>query len=48
MGLEGSPITTDDLGGVRQERLQEVIGDLIAAKPGGDGTTEFSLYHYSL
>lgn len=47
-GLEDSLVTTDDLGGVRQERLREVIAALIAAKVGGDGATEFSLHHFSL
>ena len=41
-------ITTDDLGGVRQERLLQVIADLISGKPAGDGSTEFSHHHYSL
>lgn len=47
-GLEDSLVTTDDLGGVRQERLREVIAALIVAEPGGDGASEFSLHHYSL
>ena len=47
-GLEDSLVTTDDLGGVRQERLREVIAALIVGKPDGDGITEFSLHHYSL
>ncbi len=47
-GLEDSLVTTDDLGGVRQERLREVIAALIVAKPDGDEATEFSLHHYSL
>ena len=41
-------VTTDDLSGVRQEKLREVIAGLIAEAPGGDDTTEFSLHHYSL
>lgn len=48
MGLEDSLVTTDDLGGVRQERLRKVISDLISANAGGDGASEFSLHHYSL
>ena len=47
-GLEDTLVTTDDLGGVRQERLREVIAALIGAKVGGDEATEFSLHHYSL
>jgi len=47
-GLEDSLVTTDDLGGVRQEKLREVIAALIAATVSGDGATEFSLHHYSL
>ena len=47
-GLENSLVTTDDLGGVRQERLREVIAALIDGRPDGDGVTEFSLHHYSL
>ena len=47
-GLEDSLVTTDDLGGVRQEKLREVIAALIVARPDGDGATEFSLHHYSL
>ena len=47
-GLEDSLVTTDDLGGVRRERLREVIDNLVALEAGGDETTEFSLHHYSL
>jgi hypothetical protein len=47
-GLEDNLVTTDDLGGVRQERLREVIAALISTKPDGDGASEFSLHHYSL
>jgi hypothetical protein len=46
--IEDSLVTTDDLGGVRQERLRQVIADLINENPGGDGPNEFSLHHYSL
>lgn len=41
-------LTTDDLGGVSQERLQEVVDALLAAAPGGDQASGFSLHHYSL
>ena len=41
-------VTTDDLGGIREERLQQVIADLVSGKPGGDGKTEFSSHHYCL
>ena len=47
-GLENNLVTSDDLGGVRHERLREVIAALIGANPGGDSTSEFSLHHYSL
>ena len=43
-----SLVTTDDLGGVRQDRLRDVIADLIGGGLGGDKTTEFSSHHYSL
>ena len=46
--LKHDLITTDDLGGIRQDRLQQLIADLVAGKPGGDGANEFSLHHYSL
>ena len=41
-------LTTDDLAGVRQERLKQVIADLTTGEPGGDGGQEFSLHHYRL
>jgi exodeoxyribonuclease V alpha subunit len=41
-------LTTDDLAGVRQERLKQVIADLTRGEPGGDGGQEFSLHHYRL
>ena len=41
-------VTTDDLSGVRQERLRAVIGALIDKELGGDPTTGFSRHHYSL
>lgn len=44
----GSLVTTDDLGGVRQERLSQVVADLTAGNPGGEGGSEFSLHHYCL
>lgn len=46
--LADSLLTTDDLAGVRQERLKQVIVDLIAGKPSGDSRQEFSLHHYRL
>ena len=46
--LEDNLVTTDDLGGVRQERLRQVVADLIAGKCRSDGGQEFSLHHYSL
>lgn len=47
-GLEGVLLTTDDLGGIRREKLQKVLADIVYGKIGGDGTTEFSKHHYSL
>lgn len=41
-------VTTDDLGGVRQERLREVIGALIDQELSGDPSTGYSRHHYSL
>jgi hypothetical protein len=46
--LEDNLVTTDDLDGVRQERLHQVVADLIAGKCRSDGGQEFSLHHYSL
>jgi len=46
--LEDNLVTTDDLGGVRQERLRQVVADLIAGKCRSDGGQEFSAHHYSL
>lgn len=47
-GLEGVLVTTDDLSGIRRERLQQVIADLLSGTPAGDGSTEFSRHHYTL
>jgi hypothetical protein len=47
-GLAEYLVTTDDLGGVRRERLGQVIADLVAGRPEGDGGHDFSLHHYSL
>ena len=38
--------TTDDLGGVRQGKLREVISAIIAGELAGDKTSGFSLHHY--
>ena len=46
--LADSLLTTDDLGGVRLERLRQVIADLCAGGPSGDGGQAFSGHHYSL
>jgi hypothetical protein len=46
--LEDSLVTTDDLGGVRQETLRQVVADLLAGKLSGDGGQEFSSHHYNL
>ena len=47
-GIAENLVTTDDLGGIRQEKFQQVITALIAGVLGGDKTTGFSLHHYSL
>jgi hypothetical protein len=41
-------VTTDDLGGVRQERLGQVIRDLVSGNLGGEDGHGFSFHHYSL
>ena len=46
--LADSLLTSDDLGGVRLERLRQVISDLCAGDPSGDGGQAFSGHHYSL
>jgi hypothetical protein len=47
-GLLDVLITTDDLGGVRQDRLRQVVADLVAARLVGDGGADFSRHHYVL
>jgi exodeoxyribonuclease V alpha subunit len=48
-GLAEVLLTTDDLGGVRHERLQEVISHLQRGQLEGDpDSQEFSNHHYSL
>ena len=47
-GIAENLVTTDDLGGIRQEKIQQVITALIAGVLGGDKTTGFSQHHYSL
>ena len=46
-GLSDVLVTTDDLNGVRHERLMQVLGDLLAIRPAGDAG-DFSRHHYSL
>ena len=46
--LDDSLVTTDDLGGVRLERLRQVVADLRAGGPSGDAGQAFSGHHYSL
>jgi ATP-dependent exoDNAse (exonuclease V) alpha subunit len=41
-------ITTDDLGGVRQDRIEHLIEDLIKQKPGGVREEGLSHHHYTL
>jgi exodeoxyribonuclease V alpha subunit len=48
-GLADSLVTTDDLGGLRHERLLAVIEDIIRDSIGGDpNVREFSDHHFSL
>jgi ATP-dependent DNA helicase RecQ len=47
-GLAGFLLTTDDLGGVRQDRIRRVIDDMTVGQLSGDGSSEFSAHHYSL
>lgn len=47
-GIADRLVTTDDLGGVRQGRLAQVIGAMIDHELGGNGSTEFSRHHYKL
>ena len=46
--LEDKLVTTDDLGGVSQDKLDRVIADLTTDKPGGESDSGFSLHHYQL
>lgn len=48
MGHGEKLVTTDDLGGVKQENLSRVVSNLINDKLGGDSSTEYSLHHYTL
>ncbi len=47
-GLADRLVTTDDLGGVRQEKLHDVVGAVVEAAPAGDPDSGFSLHHYCL
>ena len=48
-GLGDSLVTTDDLGGLRHERLLVVIDDIVKGTIKGDpGAREFSDHHYTL
>lgn len=40
-------VTTDDLGGVRQERIDQVVNDLVAQRPGGTREGGLSHHHYT-
>ena len=46
-GLKGTLVTTDDLAGVKHEKVQQVITDIVAGKLKGDDGT-FSKHHYTL
>lgn len=47
-GLGEYLVTTDDLGGVRQEKLGDVMSALLTATLAGETDSGFSLHHYSL
>ena len=48
-GLGNVLVTTDDLSGVRQDKLQQVVEDIIANAVSGDEQgSEFSQHHYTL
>lgn len=47
-GYESALLTTDDMAGVRAERLAEVIEDLVAGALGGRADLGFSRHHYTL
>ena len=48
MGEGENLVTTDDLGGVKQENLSRVVAALINNTLSGDSSTEYSLHHYEL
>jgi hypothetical protein len=48
-GLADVLVTTDDLGGIRHDRLLAVTEDIIRGAPAGESTArEFSDHHYRL
>jgi exodeoxyribonuclease V alpha subunit len=48
-GLGDALVTTDDLGGLRHDRLLAVIEDIVHDRPAGDpDAREFSDHHYTL
>jgi exodeoxyribonuclease V alpha subunit len=47
-GLVDALVTSDDLSGVKDERLQALVAHLINGAPAGDGPSPFSHHHYRL
>lgn len=47
-GLENALLTTDDMAGVRAERLVEVVADIVGGELGGRADMGWSLHHYLL
>lgn len=47
-GLGDALVTSDDLGGVRQTAIDQLIDDLVAGSPQGSGASGHSKHHYTL
>ena len=47
-GLDDALVTSDDLNGVRQTAIDQLINDLMANLPQGSGASEYSKHHYTL
>jgi hypothetical protein len=46
--LRDSLVTSDDLGGLKAERVEQIICDLVSGDLGGDANVGFSRHHYQL
>ena len=47
-GLKNSLVTTDDLNGVEQDIIQEIMSDIISGSLKQTPKNEFSMHHYEL